>query len=53
MSDITSIRELLIRNRARMDLGELTSDTADGLRDWVKEFGDLKEWQRLERNYRG
>jgi hypothetical protein len=45
MADITSIRELLISNRVTMDLKGLASDTVTGLRDWVKEFDNLKEWQ--------
>jgi hypothetical protein len=53
ISDIVSIRDLLISNRVTMDLKGLTSDPAHGLHDWVKEFGDLREWQRLDRAYRG
>ncbi|KAL2139264.1 hypothetical protein VTI28DRAFT_5451 [Corynascus sepedonium] len=53
ISDIVSIRDLLISNRAAIDLRRLTSDPANGLRDWVREFGDLKEWQKLDRSYRG
>jgi hypothetical protein len=36
-----------------MDLKGLTSDFAVGLRAWVKEFRDLKEWQKLDPRYRG
>ncbi|KAK3897272.1 hypothetical protein C8A05DRAFT_39184 [Staphylotrichum tortipilum] len=53
VSDIRSIRGLLISNQAKVDLKALTSDTANGLKDWVKEFDDLKEWQKLDRAYQG
>ncbi|KAK3306332.1 uncharacterized protein B0T15DRAFT_137774 [Chaetomium strumarium] len=53
ITDITSLRDLLISNRARMDLVELKGEFAKGLREWVREFGDLKQWQKLDPKYRG
>ncbi|CAJ2514033.1 Uu.00g021520.m01.CDS01 [Anthostomella pinea] len=53
MSDITSIRDLLASNGMAMDLVGLRSDMAKGLREWVHEFKDLKNWQRLDRHYKG
>jgi hypothetical protein len=53
MSDITSIRDLLISNEVKMDLKGLKSDMANGLRDWVREFKDLQKWQMLDKNFKG
>jgi hypothetical protein len=52
-ADITSIRDLLISNGASMDLKGLQSDMAKGLKAWVKEFNDLKIWQKLDSGYKG
>lgn len=52
MSDITSIRDLLISNGAKMDLKGLKSDMAKGLHDWVKEFKDLPKWQMLDKGFK-
>ena len=53
MSDITSIRDLMIRNRQTMGLKALQGDMANGLKAWVKEFQDLKEWQKIDSSYKG
>lgn len=53
MSDITSIRSLLVINKEPMDLKGLQSDMAKGLQLWVQEFHDLQMWQKLDKNYKG
>ncbi|KAK4143248.1 uncharacterized protein C8A04DRAFT_29063 [Dichotomopilus funicola] len=53
ISDIVSIRDLLASDGTSMDLRSLAGDTALGLREWVKEFKDLKQWQRLDGKYHG
>lgn len=53
ISDITSIRDLLIGNGVSMDLKYLKSDMAKGLQDWVTEFDDLKKWQMLDKSFNG
>lgn len=40
--DINSIRNLLIQNGEKMPLKDLEGDAANGLRDWIQEFKDLK-----------
>ncbi|EED12967.1 hypothetical protein TSTA_054770 [Talaromyces stipitatus ATCC 10500] len=34
------------------DMTELEDDEAEGLREWVKEFQDLKQWQELDSSYK-
>lgn len=52
MSDITSIRDLLISNGRSMDLKGLQSDMAKGLQAWTNEFDDLEVWRMLDKHYR-
>lgn len=49
MSDITSIRDLLISNEKSVDLVGLQGDMAKGLRIWIKEFNDLTTWRKLDK----
>lgn len=53
MSDITSIRELMVRSGQKINLKALQQDMGQGLKEWVKEFQDLKEWQKLDPAYKG
>jgi hypothetical protein len=53
ISDITSLRDLMITSGQRFSLGNLQSDMANGLKAWVKEFQDLKEWQKIDSSYKG
>jgi hypothetical protein len=47
-SDATAIRELLIQDGKRVQLSKLKGDGMEGLKLWVQEFKDLKEWQKLD-----
>lgn len=53
MSDITSIRDLMVQSGQSLSLRSLKGDMSQGLRTWVKEFQDLREWQKLDSSYRG
>lgn len=53
MSDITSIRELMIRSGQKINLKALQQDMGQGLKEWVKELHDLTEWQKLDPSYKG
>lgn len=53
MTDIRFIRECMIGNGENIKLKHLQDDEAKGLREWVKEFQDLKQWQELDPSYKG
>lgn len=53
MSDLTSIRDLLISNSITMDLAGLKGDMEKGLRTWIREFNDLDTWKQLDKTFRG
>lgn len=53
MSDITSIRDLLVSNIQAQGkkiefVKTLDAQMVKGLKDWIKEFGDLAKWQALD-----
>lgn len=53
MSDITSIRGLLIETGRTTGREGLQSDIAKGFQAWTRDFEDLQVWQKLDKNYRG
>lgn len=52
MTDIMSIRDVLIKNGERMALKNLQGDAANGLEHWIKEFKDKRTWKLLDPSYK-